>query len=530
MKKLLIILGIGVAVLKSVSANLEVNPCSPLTGEQIEELKEMITLQKIQLIKTATKSLGAICINIQQQVSDFPEDLNVVSDIPRNIEDISNILKLVEVYQGEDAWRNNIIRQLEISIFSKINVEVRSTLQELEVTLDKLERVVTRTNVSVKELDSLKSIINRLKSPDCLFPYSAVDLEKITLSSLNNWVTTIQSLPVTVKQLNLDSTNIDASGLRELYRLSSLEEIRLMRVKLSNPSGWASVIQSLHPGVKKLYLNWTNIDVDGLRELSRFNSLEKIDLEFIKLTNREHWIFVIKSLPAVVKKIKLGFTNIDVSGLQELSRFNSLEEIYFGGVKLSYPTDWVVVIQSLPVMVRKLYPGITNIDVDGLRELSRFNSLEEISFWAVELSDPSDWASVIQSLHLGVKKLDLGTTNIDEYGLLKLSHLTSLEEICLYSVKLSDPRDWASVIQSLHPGVKKLNLDSTNIDASGLLELSRLTNLEEIYLVGVKLYHPDEWAYVIMNLPVQIKKIKLQYTNCPYSERNNFRSGVDIGY
>ncbi len=413
----------------------------------------------MDLLESAYRSLLLHCIEIRKQALLLPENLKSISDIPYfssgrmmsvSLHEIGANLDIIAAHTYAAAWNARVANKYILK-FEKLKSVILRTLEEVEVTLDKVRDLLVKceeagielsANTNVCELESLKNTIRSLKSLDVLFPYSQVYLDGFYLSTLNNWVTVIQSLPVTVKKLNLEMTKIDATVLCELSRLTSLNEIGLKHVKLSNPDDWASVIQSLPVTVKKIDLSWTNVDESGHLALSRLTNLEEIALGSMKQSNTGDWGSVIRCLPVTVNKLDLGDANIKVSGFRELSRLSNLEEIKLWYVELSHPDDWVTVIQSLPVTVKKLDLSTINIDDSGLCELSRLTNLEEMTLSLVRLTNPDDWASVIQSLPVTVKKIKLEITNIDASGLRELSRLSSLEEIIVLYSKFSDPAAW----------------------------------------------------------------------------------------
>ncbi len=480
----------------------------------------------MDLLRSAYRSLLLHCIEIKKQASLFPEDLNSISDIPYfssermmsvSLHEIGANLEIIESHTYTGAWNESAVYYKDIWKLEKLKCVILQTLEEVEVTLDKVRALLIKcdeagielsANTNVCELESLKSTIRSLKSLDVLFPYSNVNLARTYVSDEE-----ILSLPVTVRKLNLGNTHTKLSGLLALSRFVRLEDIDLMGIQLSDASGWVSVLQSLPATVRKINLWCTDIDASGLLELSRFTSLDEIDLQTVYFPDSIGWVSVILSLPVTVKKIKLGFTKVDASGLCKLSRLVDLEEIDLTRLWLSNPGDWTSVMQSMPITVKKINLHHTNIDVSALRKLSRFKSLEEIDLKSSRLSDPSDWVSVMQGLPSTVWKIDLTSTNIDASGLCALSRLTSLEEIVLNSVKLANREGWVSMIQGLPVTMRRIYLAETDIDATVLCELSRLARLEEIDLKYVKLTNPDDWVLVIQSLPLTVKKIDLRDTN-----------------
>ncbi len=393
-----------------------------------------------------------------------------------------------------------------------------SVMQSLPVTIKRVD--LSETNIDTSALCEL----SRLASLE------EISLTGVLLSDPSKWASVLQSLPLTVRKIDLndiciDDSSLDISALRELSRLTRLEEIKLCGVRLINREGWSSVMQSLPLTVKKMNLRDANIDLSGLLELSRFTNLEEIGLSYALLTSEDSWVSVIQSLPVTVKGIDLAETNIDTSDLCALSRLTSLEEVNLYDVKLANPGDWTSVMLSLPITVKKIDLAKSNIDASGLRELSRFIHLEEIVLNSVKLANREGWVSMMQGLPVTMRRIFLAETDIDASPLRELSRLNTLEEIVLNSVKLADPADWASVMQSLSLTLRKIYLCETNIDASGLRELSRFNGLEEIALNNVRLLAREDWVSVIQSLPLTLTNIRALYpTNCPDDLINELRA------
>ncbi len=537
---------ICISVLNVLSASVNssnTNFASLPVELQASCLQDTSVADKMDLLKSAYRSLLLHCIEIRKQASLFPEDLKSISEIPPlaatsefqtcsqytpsrtlNIpaREISANVEIIASHASAGAWNANTVCGQDIWELERLKSVILRALEELDVTLDKVRELLVkcgnmsielRSNVYVWDLGYLKSTIRSLKSFNVLLAYSKVDLHLIKLSNPADWVPVMQFLPATVKKLDLGEVNIDASGLRELSRLTNLEEIDLRSVKLSNPANWASVMQSLPVTVRKINLEWANIDASGLCELSRLDRLEEINLRMARLTNRDNWGSVIQSLPATLKKICLLGSDIDVSGLRELSALTSLEELDLVHVKLTNRDNWGLVIKSIPVTVKKLDLSWSNIDASGLCELSRLACLEELDLRNVRLINPADWVQVIQSLPVTLRKIDIHCPYIDASGLCELSCLTSLEELGLCEVELTNPADWVQVIQSLPVTLRTVYLDSTNIDVSDFQELSRLTGVEFISLSRVELMNPANWITVIQSLPVTVRQIDFSMTD-----------------
>ncbi len=436
-------------------------------------------------------------------------------------DDIYILLDILELFTHKNAWEPDCLDYKELLSIRQLDSFTRQTMEEIYVLLTKLLGLQIRCNesgvdlcryVMIDKLEVLRSKITGLGLMKVLFPVSYVNLSCIKLEKAD-WIFVLGSLPRNVRKIDLTETNIDATGLEQLSRLDSLEEIDLQDIKLSNPADWASALGSLPTSVKNLSVKSTNIDAAGLEQLSRLDSLEELELDGIKLPKPADWASALGSLPTSVKNLSVKSTNIDATGLEKLSRLDSLEELELHWIKLSNPAEWASALGSLPTSVKNLSVKGPNIDAAGLEILSRLESLEEIVLQDIKLSNPGAWARILESWPRNVRKIDLSKIYIAGKGLEVLSRFVCLERIDFRSIKLSKAANWVRVLESLPKSVRQIAITFTNIDAVGLQGLSRLESLEEINLHGISLQYDTDWASALGSLPISVRKINLMNTN-----------------
>ncbi len=257
-------------------------------------------------------------------------------------------------------------------------------------------------------------------------------------------------------------------SIRDFHRIAllKLEEIDVFFGKLLE-------LQSRSEGFSADLTNQLNVlrnKIAGFRSMDFLFPLSDVNLRDLNLGDTYYWAPALSSLPKSMKKIDLTASNVEFRGIQALSTFEFLEEIDLSGVLLECSNYWVSVIECLPIRVKKLGLASTNIDTAGLQKLSRFEHLEEIGLQSVNLLDEDDWVPALSSMPISVKKIDLGSTNIDTAGLQELSRLEHLEEIGLQSVKLLDEdgwmpehsEHWAPVLECLPISVRSIDLTGTN--------------------------------------------------------------------
>ncbi len=439
-------------------------------------------------------------------------NINIHTDI--NIDYIQQVEKKIDIIK-------NIHPLFPISGLDLHNItfddkeEWISLIQRLPKTLKKihLDMIRPTTIVNMNGTSSIKDTafieFHNLKHLE------DVTFSQVCLSIREDWIGVIQALPDTLKTIELCLTNITLSGLLALNHLKHLEKCTLRNIDISgNHEDWVRVIQALPADtLKYIKLSWNSITTPGLLELNRFKNLEEINLDFF-MGSLPDWEPVIQAFPETLKRITLQGITIRCSGLRKLYRFKNLEEINLDSITLSNQEDWEPIILALPETVKKIHLIRTNINDSGLIALSSLKNLEEINLDFYDHS-PRDWTRVIQAFPETLKRITLQSNSINASGLIALNCLKHLEEIKLHSIKLSKQKDWASVIQALPETVKRIELEDTNIDASGLVALSRLKQLEEIKSRSIKLSKQEDWASVIQALPETVRRMELTWSDCP---------------
>ncbi len=445
--------------------------CSLPTELQADTLKHIDLDTKLNILTFNIQRLLFLCLDIKQLDSLLPDITKPEVELENFYQDMNKALDVIDAHTYISAWENDTVQYKELVRINTLKKQVINTAQELDSLLDRLKELLPQymeaninihTDINIEKIEVLKEKISLIMRIEPLFPISSLNLSSTTFNDKEKWIPLIQRLPATLKRIDLHQTNISTSGLLELNKFKNLEVLNLYRIQLSTQEDWGLIIQTLPETLKRIELRDTNIDSDALVKLNRLNNLELIHLWNVKLPNQEDWVAVIHALPEAVIRAYLFHTNIDASGLIGLNRLKNLEEGILGHISLSNQKDWIPVIQALPAAITRLDLNETNIDASALVKLNRLKHLEDINLYRVQLSNQKDWAPVIQALPAAVTMLDLSETNIGVSGLMELSKLKHLEEINLYRVQLSNQKHWTPVILSLQETVKKLTLFGSN--------------------------------------------------------------------
>lgn len=120
------------------------------------------------------------------------------------------------------------------------------------------------------------------------------------------------------------------------------------------------------------------------------------------------------------------------------------------------------------------YIRCMHITDDGMQRLSGLTSLERLNLYSADVTDAGlQYLSNLTNL----RQLDLSYTQITDDGLQHLRHLFNLEELSLYGTEVTD--DGLQFMEDL-ANLKTLNLCNTQITDAGLQHLSSLSNLQRL--------------------------------------------------
>ncbi len=488
------------------------------------ETEKLSTLKELYVQKFLRKNLFPIQkIDIRFCQLDTNKWIGLIKSLPTSLKK----LNLSRTYSSAESLlflhRFERLEKLDLSCVKLANSsDWLGVIESLPTSLKELD-------ISLKELD-LRSTSPSAAS--LLFLHRFERLEKLNLSSIkldnsSDWLGVLESLPTSLKELDISLNDPDfrlsshsGASLRCLYRLERLEKLSLLCIMLENSSDWLGVIESLPTSLKELDLGNTNTSVEDLRGLYRLERLEKLNLLSIMSGNSSDWLGVIESLPTSLKELDLRCRSPSGASLRGLYRLERLEKLNLPGGRFSNSCDWLGVIEFLPTSLKELDLGITNISVEDLRCLYRLERLEKLNLSIERLYNSSDWLGIIESLPTSLKELDISLYDPDfrvsspsGASLRGLYRLERLEKLNLKGIRLYNSSDWLGVIESLPTSLKELDLGNTNTSVEDLRCLYRLERLEKLNLKGIRLDNSSDWLGVIEFLPTSLKELDLGYTN-----------------
>jgi Leucine-rich repeat (LRR) protein len=265
---------------------------------------------------------------------------------------------------------------------------------------------------------------------------------------------------VNLERLSLAETRVTDTGIEQLRGLRSLRELDLYFAEF--------------------------ITDDGVAALADLSQLQRLNLRGTKVTSR---VFESISRLTALRSLDIGYSQIDDSGVELLAELPHLEQLAIGGTRIG-----VVALSSL-----KLLPALRRLDMGGmqrvdsghwgltlsirvLEELGTLENLVSLSLSGAVLNDigadkPGLKEEQRQSLDgLGklaalrkLERLDLSRTPVNASGLRELTGLTQLRELRLASARNVD--DSAVPVLIEWKSLRVVVLDGTGITVDGIARL-----------------------------------------------------------
>ncbi len=310
-----------------------------------------------------------------------------------------NSLQIIDIFTIETFWNGRILLKKEFDILKMLEKNIKEILVKLHSTLNNLNPSLGFQQD--KTYSSLLLYMDKFIGLKHLFPVQNLNFHYIDLLP-DEWISTIQELPRSLKNLNLSNSNISAESLKALSQLNRLENLNLFMIKL-NSHEWEDVINALPSSITHLNLSNSNLSSAGIYALKHFTQLEYLNLFMIRLYPHE-CKNVINSLATTLKELNLGCSSISTEGLQALAHFNRLEKLNLFMIKLQ-PQEWEIAINALPPSLTHLNLSYSNISVSGLHALDHLNQLKNLNLFMIRLY-PHEWERLANALPQTFKGID----------------------------------------------------------------------------------------------------------------------------
>lgn len=317
---------------------------------------------KIDLVEETCNSILCTCIHLRKKLERCSDEKmllpkNLGADIEYTLENkVYPLLDVLEAFTYQSAWYDSWISSSCYIKLKKVEEKFQRTLHVLNSTILNLCPVIGSINVSC-----LKRQIDELMVAGVLNQIDCIDFSN---KKSEDWDAEIGSMTRDLRKISLNYTDIQILELVALANFKKLEVVKLRGIKLPKPECWIPVINALSRDLRELDLGCIAIGASGLLALEHLNRLEKINLSGIVLEKKEDWSQVISCLSKRIKEIGLSYTNIDKHSLIKLFNNTVLEELDLTSVNLYSREDWKQLINCLPKSVNKVVVSHTSVPWD----------------------------------------------------------------------------------------------------------------------------------------------------------------------
>ncbi len=269
-----------------------------LTDEGLVNLSRFNRLKQLNI---------AYCHHLSPLVVD-----NIVWKLPEGLKftDVNNNVKIIK--------KNELSTPKELKIaHSPLGILGLDVLLE-SVPTDTLEELdLTGANIASKTLQKI-SRFQRLKklNLDCCFLLGSSELEEL-----------LADLPDTIEELCLMCTELTDGGLQKISRFQRLKKLNIGGCYLLSSDALENLLANLSINIEELYLTRTNITDGGLKKLSRFQRLNILGLGVCRRLNSTGLEYMLTVLPDTIEELSLTETDLSDKGLKVLSRFRLLKRL-----------------------------------------------------------------------------------------------------------------------------------------------------------------------------------------------------------
>ena len=255
-----------------------------------------------------------------------------------------------------------------------------------------------------------------------------------------------------LRELNLAKTNITSEGMKHITKLQSLERLTLPKAITNKGLSYVAQLESL----KGLYFKENKITNAGLRHLSKLTSL---------------------------KELSLGGKRIDDAGLVHLANLKSLKYLLLWGK--SFSDNGLAHLKNVPSLkiLNLMHLPITDA---GVRHLSGHTGLENLSLYNTQVTDRGlEYLISMRSLKkLNICKRGGSQDQITDRGMVHLGRIKTLEYLRLPDKGVTD--EGLAHITKLGK-LKYLwvsNRGDSPLTDVGLRHVTKLRSLETLWIGG----------------------------------------------
>ncbi len=182
----------------------------------------------------------------------------------------------------------------------------------------------------------------------------------------------------TLRELNLDKTQITDKGLVHLRGLSSLQNLSLCNTQITD-AGLMHLKDLIQ--LKLLHLHETQVTDAGLLRLKKLTNLQRLDLGKTQLTNVG--LVYLKGLTNI-KGLNLNWTQVTDDGLVHIKGLNNLEWLNLYGTQVG---DAGIAHLKGATKLQTLYLSKTLVTDAGLAHLKGLTSLQELNLRGTQVTE-----------------------------------------------------------------------------------------------------------------------------------------------
>ncbi len=302
----------------------------------------------------------------------------------------------------------------------------------------------------------------------------------------------LQSLPATVRELQLRSTAISDASVPWLRRLPSLEALGLASTRLTA----TGVAQLERPTLQALDLAELPLTDESLTVLERLERLERLSLESTPTTDEG-----LRHLRALthLTSLNLSDTRVTDRGLAGLEGAQGLTELFLANTAVGAPT--VARLGGL-TSLRALDLSGTHLDANATEVLAHLTHLEHLALAKTPQTDES--IARLRTLE-ALQTLDLERTDVSAQVLATVAHFTSLESLDLGRTWLVDAK-----LDGLPSSLRVLRLANSQTPIAALRSLRALSHLDLLDVSGLD-FHDDDARFLAAHARA-LSLLKANYT------------------
>ena len=244
-----------------------------------------------------------------------------------------DVMRVCNLSSGTDEFKNMDLNSSSVTDEGIKHLAKLKNLEMLNLTSTKITAVGFAATLELPQLRSL-NLTNCNVTPAMLETLSKLEnLEELALERTNigdNDLAALENL-ANLKSLNLSYTQISDMGFKSLNKIKGLEVLKIGNTGVQGQGMQFVKRKKGEPGLRVLDAQHSRFGVFGLQYLKNLETLEELDVSQAEVSNA--------SLQGIkgnshLKKLNLGFNQINDGGLVVLGTLRGLEEVSLRNVSM----------------------------------------------------------------------------------------------------------------------------------------------------------------------------------------------------